>query len=427
MKEKFTEELNRLKKGRRDMKKRIWLLVGMVLLTLAILSMPFFGATYAASKTLKIGCTLPLNVGLGLEAKKCLDVIIPDFNARGGLVVGGERYTIDMIIYDDSYKAEKGRAAVERLIYRDKVKHIVGQLGSAPIVAGLAVTEPNRIVVICGGVSRKILAPKNRYTVRTSTVATFGAAFRGYMLKAHPGIKTEVSVGPDDETGRRMAKLDSKICKSYGMKKLKSVFFPRETEDYSGVGLEVARLNPDMVMISGASAGTQTGGLLKGMYEAGYRGVILGTTPDMDAVRSIASVKAIEGFYALFKDATLIPNPSPITAHLKKLYKAKYGSWNETGITWIGAWYAFVEAVKKADSLDQDKIMAAMERLEYDTPQGHCILVRRPDMGVNRYCDTVADVIIGQIKNGKFVYVDTLPAAESLKANETVFGGGSWK
>ena len=68
-----------------------------------------------------------------------------------------------------------------------------------------------------------------------------------------------------------------------------------------------------------------------------------------------------------------------------------------------------------------------MEGLEYDTPQGYCILVKRPDMGADRYCDTVADVIIGQIQNGELVYVDTLSAAESLAANETVFGGGSWK
>lgn len=407
--------------------KKAWPVIGIVLMVSLIVSMNFISSTYAAPKTLKIGCTLPLNVGLGLESKKCLDVIVPDFNSRGGFTVGDQQYVIDMIIYDDGYKAEKGRAAVERLVYQDKVRFLVGQLASAPIVAGLSVTEANKVVVICGGVSRKILDPKNRYTVRTSTVATFGAAFRGYMLRAHPDIKTEVSVGPDDETGRRMAKLDDKICAAYGMKKLKSVFFPRETEDYSGVGLEIARLNPGMVMISGASAGVQTGGLLKGMYEAGYRGVILGTTPDMDAIKSIARPEAIEGFYALFKDATLIPNPSPVAAQLKQLYRAKYGDWNESGITWIGAFYAFVEAAKKADSLDPDKAMAAMEGLEYDTPQGHCILVRRPDMGVDRYCDTVADVNIGQIRNGKFVYVDTLLAADSLKANETVFGGGSWK
>ena len=175
------------------MKKR-WLLAGVCFLALTMVSMPYVGETSAAEKVLKIGCTLPLNVGLGLEAKKCLDVIIPDFNARGGLVVGGERYKVDLIIYDDSYKAEKGRAAVERLIHKDKVKYLVGQLASGPIVAGLAVTEPNNVVVVCGGVSSKILSPKNRYTVRTSTVATFGAAFRGYMLKANPSIKTEMAL-----------------------------------------------------------------------------------------------------------------------------------------------------------------------------------------------------------------------------------------
>ena len=220
---------------------------------------------------------------------------------------------------------------------------------------------------------------------------------------------------------------DDKLCAALGPKKIDSVFFPRDTKDFSPVALKVASLNPDMVFFCGVSGGAMTGGLLKALHEAGYKGVIIGTTPDMEAVSAIASKEAMEGFYALFKDATLTPKPTEAAARLKELYKAKYGSWNEVGITWVGAWYAFVEAVQKANSLDPDKVMAALEKLEYDTPQGHCLLVKRPDMGLQRYCDTVGDIHIGQIRDGKFVYVDTLPAEKVLEACEKVFGGGSWR
>ena len=126
--------------------KRNLFLTGTILVAFILIVMPF-SVSHAEStpKTLKIGCTLPLGVGLGIEAKKCLDLIIPDFNSKGGLVVGGERYNIEMIIYDDGYKPDKGRAAVERLIYQDKVKFIVGQLASPAIVAGLTPVSSCRL------------------------------------------------------------------------------------------------------------------------------------------------------------------------------------------------------------------------------------------------------------------------------------------
>jgi len=377
-------------------------------------------------KTLQIGCTLPLNQGMGLEAKKMFDVIIPDFNAKGGITIAGQKYNIEMLIEDDSYKAETGRAAVEKLVNQNQVKYIVGQLASAPIVAGLPVTEQSKVLVICGGIDNTIIT-KNQYTLRTATVATFGAGFRNYILKKYPNIKTTVAVGPDDATGKQMTGNESAYAKAFGLNHLKNVLFPRETEDYSGVGLEIARLNPDFVVIAGANAGTQTGGLLKAMYQAGYKGKVMGTTPDLEAVKKIATNEALEGFTALWKDATMIPKPSPLAAYVKDLYIKKYSTWNDTGFAWIGAWYAFIELLKKADSLDVDKLMAATEKLEYDQPQAHSFLVKRPDLGVNRYCDTAADVIIGTIKGGEFVYLDTLSAAENLKANEIVFGGGSWR
>jgi len=381
----------------------------------------------AQAKPLRIGVTLPLNVSMGLEAKKCFDVLVPDFNAKGGMTIDGIKYQIEMIIYDDGMRADKGRAAMERLVHNDKVRFVVGQLASAPTVAALSVTEPEKVIVFTGAASNKLLEAENHYTVRTSNLSTAMPGQRAYMLKKYPHIKTQVYVGPDDDTGYDVNKQDDRICEKLGIKKLGSNFIPRDTRDFTSIALKITNLNPDLVYSSGLNQGVETGSLLKALYQAGYKGIKLGVPPDMDVIKGLASKETMEGYLAVFRDGSETPTPMAPAKHLRELYTAKYGSWNDTRVMWVGAWYAFLEVMKKANSFDPDKIMAAMEKLEFDTPQGHFILVKRPDMGVKRYCDTVADIHMGMIRNSKFEYVDTLQTQEGVAVCEKVYGGGNWR
>ena len=72
-----------------------------------------------AEKTLKVGCTEPFQTAMGIEAKKCLELLVDKFNKAGGLKIKGDSYKIKMTIYDDKYKPDVGRSAVERLVYQD--------------------------------------------------------------------------------------------------------------------------------------------------------------------------------------------------------------------------------------------------------------------------------------------------------------------
>ena len=378
-------------------------------------------------KVLKIGTTLPLIVSIGMEAKKCYELLVADLNAAGGITVGGDTYQIEMIIYDDGYKADKGRAAVERLVTGDKVKFLVGPMASAPTLAGLVVTEPAKVIVFTGAATNKTLEPRFKYTVRTSTLTTGIPGQRMFILQRHPNIKTLVFVGPDDETGRDTGLVDDKIVSNFGIKKLDSIFFPRDTKEFLSIALKIKNLNPDMVYASALNQGNETGSLLKALHQAGYKGVKLGVTPDMDVIQKIASNEATEGYYGALRDSAATPRPNAQALRLKELYSAKYGHWNDTAVMWVGGWFGFLASVKKANSLDPDKIMAATANLEFDAPQGHFMLVKRPDLGTSRYCDSTADVNIGQIHNGKFEYVGTFPAQDGIAACEKVFGGGKWR
>ncbi|GAI32022.1 unnamed protein product, partial [marine sediment metagenome] len=108
---------------------------------------------------LKIGATFPMSSPYGYNTEKGYRILVKLFNDAGGFVVQGQRYMLEYISYDDQYTAEGGRAGVERLIYVDGVRHIVGMVGSAPVLGAIPVTEAEKIILMADCTTTTFLEP----------------------------------------------------------------------------------------------------------------------------------------------------------------------------------------------------------------------------------------------------------------------------
>jgi len=379
-------------------------------------------------KVLKVGTTLPLNLGMGVETKKMLEVIVPKFNEAGGITIKGQRYNIDLIVYDDKYSAEGGRAAVERLIHQDKVKYIICQIGSAPIVAGMTVSEQEKVLVMAGGASERIVGPRNRFTFGTSTTRTSIPPLWMIARKLYPNAKTVVFLSPDDETGKARAKEEKQVAEAFGVKVLDVLYYPRDTVDFSSIAAKVKSMNSDLVAYPGASSGTQFGLQLKALHAAGFKGgQVSGITPQIEEIKAVASNEAIEGLLCKMPE-TELPSPPPLARAIKQDYTNKYGKWSDASLSWIPGWYAFIAALKKMDSTDPEVIanLIAEKGLDWEMPNGKFTLVKRPDLKNSRFADTCAEQIYGKFVNGKLTYMGKLSLDEVIGACEKVFGG-KWK
>ena len=395
---------------------------------ISILCFLFSAIAYAQSaKTLKIGGTMPLNVGLGSEAKKCWELYVDHVNKTGGVVSKGQKYNLELIIYDDKYTAEGGKAGVERLIYQDKCKYIIGMIGSAPTYAAVVVTESEKALMMSGCASDKILNPQFKYTIRMGNLPSVTIARWDYVARKFPNAKTYASIAPDDETGHYsfgaykdvLAKL-GKVCKD-------EAFFPRGTTDFSTIATRTKTVNPDFVIFPASGGETDFGLQMKALHEAGYRGIRVAEFFNTDVIKKIATNEQIEGVVAPVLQSDMPPNKRNETSVLmEKLYRAKYENFVTTGITWTKPLFAFLAALKKANSLDVDDIMTAFAGLEFMNPEGMGRLVRRTDLGINRYCDTVVSYDFGIVKNGKVVYDESMTTMQSLNACQKIFGG-EWK
>jgi len=407
------------KEGKMEHKKfaRMW---GMVVLAVILMA----SITAQATTTLKVGSTEPFQTAMGIEAKKCLEILVDEFNKAGGIKIKGETYKIKMTIYDDKYKPDVGRSAVERLVYQDKVKFMVGQLGSAGIIGGIPVIEENKILTWVGGVNEKIIDPKNRYTIRHAGV---GGTNWIYLRKKYPNVKTMAVFTVDDLTGHWNAKTQGEMAKSYGLKVMKPVFYPRPTKDFAPFATKIKSMNPDVIATWGAAAGTQLGLMYKALYEAGWRGVKTMSVFKTDEVLSVSPKAALEGLMVSISDPTMVPNPTSSVMKLKKAYIEKYGKWDFTGVDWTNPWFSFIAALKKANSLDPEDIKAAMKGLEFEGTHGMMTMMKRPDKGNNRYCDVLRVYHMFEVKDGKLVYAETTSQPDAKNFIEKVYGHkGEW-
>lgn len=86
----------------------------------------FLVATAFGQGTIKIGGTWPLADVTGEQGSKAAQLAVDEINKAGGVL--GRK--LQLIIVDDELKADKGVAAIEKLVTVDKVDFLMGGMAS---------------------------------------------------------------------------------------------------------------------------------------------------------------------------------------------------------------------------------------------------------------------------------------------------------
>ena len=405
-------------------KLKFMILVGIGLGLLLMPQLNHFASSEAA-QILKLGNTVPMKTKEGIQIKNWLELLAERTNQAGGLVVKGERYNIEIISYDDEYSADTGRAAAERLIYQDKVKHIICQWGSAPIVATLQVAEPNKVLQIANGMTEKTMEPKWHYFYRAPSLFWINGQQVEYVdqFKKRGLPSTVVFINPDDITGRGATKKNTLLYKNLGVEIQDTLFYKRGTTDYTPFATKIKSLNPGFVDTGTTRGGAPTLLLAKALYDVGYKGGILfnNMADTWKEIVDKVGPKAIEGAVGGFKDPREYRKEKWVL-ELCDAYEKKYGIWETDAVNWVTGWVAFMAAVKKADSLDTDDLVKALDGLEFDALDYKRKFVSRPDLDNPRTCDSVGEQVPGIVKKGKFQVIRLMSIDENYKKTIESFG-----
>lgn len=369
------------------------------------------------AKTIKIGAITDLSFPLEIDWQKCLDAYVEDLNAKGGISVGGQNYTVVMDWQDGKSNAEVARAAVERLINQDKVDFI---LGDQTANAWISVTEAAKKLVVATISDTALETPDIKLAFNV-----------GYWNAQSPIVWTWVSqnlpfttVGGmyiDAVQGHAESGNFEKLAAAFGKKIVVKDFYPATTQDFSAVATKVATANPD-------AFNTQGGGpvsdalMYKGLRAAGYKGLFFNTVPLSPAqIAKVISLDNVEGLTGAMA-AIDVDTPTGAAAELKDLFVKKYGEWTNPDISFTMSFWALKAALEKAGSLDTQKVADVLgSGLQFDSPDGPAQMISRPDLGNDRTVDCVYQTTIIRIQGGKAVVQAVIPIKDGTAQAQGYF------
>lgn len=317
----------------------------------------------ARAETLKIGVIAPLTGGgapWGVAAKEAATILANDINAKGGLDVGGKKYQIRIIAYDDQYKAATAVAAYNRLVNEDGVKYML--LHTTPDALALRQNvENDKVVAITSSASSKAIDASTTRMYRTNSPP------KDYMpplvawIADHIKQRRLVLINPNDDLGWGFSKLAEKLFKQHGFDILGSELYERSQQNFQPLFTKVMAMKPDVVDLGSVPPAT-TGLMVRQLRDIGYKGLIIKTSgPSPKEILDAAGKKAAEGMIMqLFAD----PN-NPGYERLAAAYRKDVGQEpNEMLLVVYDGFRVFFRAIAAAGNVnDTAKVAAAFPKV----------------------------------------------------------------
>jgi len=339
----------------------------------AAISCAFALSSHAASgEALKLGVLATLSgagTAWGISMQGAAELAAEDVNSKGGLEVAGKNYTVEVVAYDDHYKAADALTAVNRLVFDDGIKFIVGPLGSAPALAVLPVTTENKAITMTMAFTPKALSPEFTYSFRPVIPTDVFSDPQSKWVVQKLGVKRIGGLFPNDESGQQISGANEAAYSAVGAKFVAKEFFERERVDFVPLLTRVLAQNIDAFELDGTSP--QTAGLLvKQLRELGFKGPIIRTGGDATAdILKIAGKEAAENVYV---HQPIDPEAPAMSGYIKRFetkYKVPMNAFSPFFYADLQVLFA---AMKKAGTVtDTDKVRDAMLSLgDFETVLG---------------------------------------------------------
>lgn len=354
-----------------------------------------------AQDTLKLGLLVTLSgpgAAWGNTMRHAAELAADKVNAQGGLEVGGKKYKVEIIPYDDKYQANEAVTVANRLIFEDGVKYIVGPLGSAPAVAVLPITEKNKVITITMAFTPKALDANRTFTFRpVITTNELSQPQIDWLVKSQ-GVKKVGAMFPNDETGQAIAADLTKAYKQAGAVMEKPEFFERDRVDFMPLLTRLMARGVDAIELDG-NPPTTAGLIVKQARELGFTGKIFRTGgPSTIEIVNVAGKGPTNGMFV----HTPVNPALPSTKAYMDAYAAKYDNvMNGFSPSFYDGTNMLFEAMRRAGTVtDSEKVRNEMENLkDFPGALGTANWVGKGVYGVNHQIDVpfyIAEVVDGK-------------------------------
>jgi len=344
----------------------------------------------------------------GANTKNGYELAVHRINDLGGVTIGGKPYKLVVRYYDDESTPARGTALAERLVRQDGVKFMLGPYGSGLTKAILPVIEKYKVPMVEGnGAARELFTKGYRYVFAVLSTSDQYLAPAIELAAEHAEKlgktkeKLRVAVAVENEPFAqdvRAGVLDG--VQRHGMMVVIDDQLPSALDDMSMTLSKVKALKPDLLLVSGREKGALTA---IGQIESMQVYVPMLAMTHCDSARIAERMgKAAEHVLCAHQWHRSLAYKDEVFGSAEDFakafeaafaYEAPYQAAQSAA-----AVHVFADAIKRAQSLDPEKVRDAIAATELDTFYGP---IKFDAAGRN----VAKPVVLTQVQNGKYVVV----------------------
>ena len=374
---------------------------------IAVASFAMGGAAFAENPVLKIGfvgVTSGPAAAWGTSNQRSMETRADWINETGGYDIGGTKYNIEIVPFDDQKDPKRAIAGMEQMA-QAKIHYVVGPNVDDGAAAVRPVAEQNGIMYF------PYAFPKTLYVKPASNavlgmVANYqsGPAIYKYLMEKN-GVKKVAFVAANESDPLSQRDSGSAAAKALGLDVVSdTVTYQVDTTDFTPVLTPVIQAKPDLLVLSGVSPANAPQ-LIRSAREMGYTGLISTETAQDAAVLQEGAGDLANGFISVGGAST----PELASDMMKEFvarYTKKFGEYNDESNTKVYA-LEYILATLAADpkAIDNvDEFKKTMDTFSAPNPymKGDAKMqyVGMTSFGQKR--QVAVPLVVNQFKDGKF-------------------------
>jgi branched-chain amino acid transport system substrate-binding protein len=331
----------------------------------------------------------------GISTKNGIDMAIDDINKGGGLL--GKK--VRVIVEDDQGKPEEAQTVVTKLINRDQVIAVLGEVASSRTMAAAPVAQQNGIPLITPSSTNPKVTETGDYIFRVCFIDPFQglvmAKFATNTLKVKNvailrDIKNDYSVGLADVFVDNFKKMGGNIVANES--------YSEGDTDFSAQLTSIRARNPEAIFLPGYY--TEVGLVARQAKKLGLTVPLLGGDGwDSPKLIEIGGPDLNGSYYS---NHYSVDDPSPAIQKFVGDYKTRYGAVPDAlaGLGFDAANILF-DAIRRANSTEPAKIRDAIAQTkDFAGVTGQ--------ITIDKDRNAIKPAVVLEVKDGKSQFVETI-------------------
>ena len=379
------------------MRRKLWLLLFCSIGVLALASCTGAKSDSNSAEIVvgEFGSLTGTTATFGISTKNGIDMAVDEVNKAGG-VLGKQ---VKVIVEDDQGRPEEAQTVVTKLITKDQVIAVLGEVASSRTMAAAPVAQQNGIPLITPSSTNPKVTQIGDYIFRVCFIDPFQgfvmAKFASNTLKVKNvailrDIKNDYSVGLADVFVENFKKMGGNIVANES--------YSEGDTDFSAQLTSIKSKKPEAVFLPGYY--TEVGLVVRQAKKLGLTIPFLGGDGwDSPKLIEIGG-EALNGSY--YSNHFSVSDPNSTIQKFVTEYKARYSATPDAlaGLGYDAASILF-DAIKRANSTEGAKVRDAIA-----STKGFPGITGKITLDKDR--NAVKPAVVLQVKDGKLEYVETI-------------------